>query len=558
MNTHAPTSRSAIVRILRGFAILIIGMLIAAPIKAGSATNSGHFPLYPVIQDNVAFWKDVYTKYSRNHGVIHDKNDLSIVYEVVVKLDRDLPGAEKANKLLLDRKTREYRDILTRLSRSAPVSSKEKRIAAMFTGKNATREMAAAAESIRVQTGMKERFLEGVVRSGAYMSAIKQIFRSYALPEELAYLPHVESSFDTSAFSKVGASGVWQFTKSTGKNYLRIDRAVDERSDPILAAHAAAKYLKNSYDQLGTWPLALTSYNYGTAGMKRAVNEKGSYERIFSEYEKGHFKFASRNFYSEFLAALISAKELEQDPSIRLDRPEPIRSVTLKKSAGIREIRNHYGVSTSTLERLNPALRPDVFSGVRSVPKGYALRLPAPRQADQPVIAAREKKTPVKGVTAAVHRVRQGDTLTSIARQYGISPQSLARANGIDGSIIRVGQKLHIPARTSTVISVASTALGTKTLPRLAVYKTTVHNGKRYGKIQVQPGESLHLLAQWTATPPVVLQRLNNLEVAGKVLPGKHLVLVFDKVSVDFFHKKRQQFHTRAQKDEAAAIRTTG
>ena len=238
------------------------------------------------------------------------------MYEVVVKLDRDLPGAEKANELLLDRKTREYRDILTRLSRSAPVSSKEKRIAAMFTGKNATREMAAAAESIRVQTGMKERFLEGVVRSGAYMSAIKQIFRSYALPEELAYLPHVESSFDTSAFSKVGASGVWQFTKSTGKNYLRIDRAVDERSDPILAAHAAAKYLKNSYDQLGTWPLALTSYNYGTAGMKRAVNEKGSYERIFSEYDKGHFKFASRNFYSEFLAALISAKELEQAPSI--------------------------------------------------------------------------------------------------------------------------------------------------------------------------------------------------------------------------------------------------
>ena len=292
--------------------------------------------------------------------------------------------------------------------------------------------------------------------------------------------------------------------------------------------------------------------------MKRAVNEKGSYERIFSEYDKGHFKFASRNFYSEFLAALMSAQELEQDPSIRLDRPEPTRSVTLNKSAGISEIRKHYGVSTSTLKRLNPALRPEVLSGARSVPKGYALRLPTSRQADQPVIAAREKKTPVNGGTAAVHQVRQGDNLTSIARQYGVTPQSLARINGIDGSIIRVGQQLQIPTRTSSAVSAASTGTGKKTISRLAVYKTTVHNGKRYGKIQVQPGESLHLLAQWTATPPVVLQRLNNLEAAVKVRPGKHLVLVFDKVSVDFFHKKRQQFHTRAQKDEATTIRTTG
>ena len=558
MNTHAPTFLSSVARLFRGFAILLIGLLAAVPIEAGSTTGSGHFPLYPVIQDNVAFWKDVYTKYSRNQAVIHDKNDLSVVYEVVDKLDRNLPGAEKANTLLLDRKTREYRELLTRLSRSAPLSSREKRIAAMFAGKNAARRMAIAAESIRVQTGMKERFREGVVRSGAYISTIKQIFRSYNLPEDLAYLPHVESSFDTSAFSKVGASGIWQFTKSTGKSYLRIDRAVDERSDPIIAAHAAAKYLKNSHNQLGTWPLALTSYNYGTAGMKRAVNEKGSYERIFTEYEKGHFKFASRNFYSEFLAALASAKELEQDPSIRLDRPEPSRTVTLRKSAGIREIRRHYGVSKSALERLNPALRPDVFSGARNVPTGYALRLPASRQADQPVIAAREKKTPAKnGATAAVHQVRPGENLTTIARQYGLSPQSLAQVNGIDDSIIRVGQKLQIPARTTSVTSAAAAGTGKKSISRLAVYKTTVHNGKRYGKIQVQPGESLRLLAQWTATPPVVLQRLNNLK-AGKVQPGKHLVLVFDKVSVDFFHKKRKQFHTRDQKDEAAVTRTTG
>jgi len=554
MKINTPTIRSIAARLFRSFAILVIGMLVAAPAIAGSATGSGHFPLYPVIQDNVAFWQDVYTKYSKHQAVIHDKNDLSIIYEVVTTLDKNLPGADKTNKLLLDRKKQHYRNMLTRLCRSAPVSREEQRIAGMFAGRDSARRMAAAAESIRIQTGMKERFREGVVRSGAYISSIKEIFRSHGLPEDLAYLPHVESSFDTSAFSKVGASGIWQFTKSTGKNYLRIDKAVDERSDPLTAAHAAARYLKNSHEQLGTWPLALTSYNYGTAGMKRALNEKGSYERIFSEYDKGHFKFASRNFYSEFLAALASAKKMEGDPSIRLDRPEPTRSVTLKKSAGIGDIRKHFGVSGSTIERLNPALRPAVFSGARSIPKGYVLRLPAAHQAEQPAIAAREGKTPPQSTSGAVHLVRPGENLSVIAGRYGVSPQSLARANGINGSVVRIGQKLSIPTAGTAAVKTESPAAAGGKVSRLAVYKTTVHNGKRYGKIQVQPGESLHLLAKWTATSPVVLQRLNKLEDAAKIQPGKHLVLVFDKVSIDFFHKKRQQFHTRDQKDS----RTTG
>ncbi len=554
MKINTPTILSVTHRLLLSCAILIICMLVAAPAIAASTKGSGLFPLYPVIEDNVAFWKDVYTRYSKHQAVIHDKNDLSVIYEVVTTLDKNLPGADKANKLLLDRKKQQYRNMLTRLSRSAAVTAEERRVAGMFAGRNSTRRMAAAAESIRIQTGMKERFHEGVVRSGAYISSIKEIFRSHGLPEDLAYLPHVESSFDTSAFSKVGASGIWQFTKGTGKNYLRIDRAVDERSDPLIAAHAAARYLKNSHEQLGTWPLALTSYNYGTAGMRRALNEKGSYERIFLEYDKGHFKFASRNFYSEFLAALASAKEMEGDPSIRLARPEPTRSVTLKKSAGISHVKKHFGVSAGTIERLNPALRPEVFSGARNIPAGYALRLPAARQAAQPAIAARDSKKPSQSAPGTIHQVRPGENLTVIATRYGVSPQALASANGLEGSVIRSGQKLSIPTTGSKAASPGGSATSGKKVSRLAVYKTTVHNGKRYGKIQVQPGESLHLLAKWTATPPVVLQRLNKLENAARIQPGRQLVLVFDKVSIDFFHKKRQQFHTRDQKDN----RTTG
>ena len=94
--------------------------------------------------------------------------------------------------------------------------------------------------------------MEGVIRSGGYMAEMKHIFRSHNLPEDLAYLPHVESSFNTSAYSKFGAAGIWQFTRSTGKNYLNIDYVIDERRDPILSTKAAAKYLKSNFENLGS------------------------------------------------------------------------------------------------------------------------------------------------------------------------------------------------------------------------------------------------------------------------------------------------------------------
>jgi membrane-bound lytic murein transglycosylase D len=322
--------------------------------------------------------------------------------------------------------------------------------------------------------------------------------------------------------------------------------------------------LKNSYSQLGTWPLALTSYNYGTAGMKRALNEKGSYERIFTEYDKGHFKFASRNFYSEFLAALQCAKQLERDPSIRLDRPQPTRSVTLKAGADIRQIRKQFGVSQRHLERLNPALRDEVFAGRRQVPKGYTLRLPATASAETPIIAAKGSNGPALTTRSAVHQVRRGETLSAIAEKYGVSPHALVRLNGLDSSVIHVGQKLRVSNPSGTIQATAATPVKIHAAPakpmrsRLAVHKTTIRHGKRYGKIQVQPGESLNLLAKWTATPTAELQRLNNLKRGGRINAGSDLVLVFDKVSVDHFHQKRQQFHHKFNVDGLASANPAG
>ena len=117
------------------------------------------------------------------------------------------------------------------------------------------------------------------------------------MPEDLADLPHVESSFNIGAVSKAGASGIGQFTRSTGSQYMRINRHVDERTNPFVSTRAAAQLLKKNYEILGSWPLAITAYNYGTSGMMQSRSIHGSYENIFNKYREGYFKFASRNFY---------------------------------------------------------------------------------------------------------------------------------------------------------------------------------------------------------------------------------------------------------------------
>ena len=132
-----------------------------------------------------------------------------------------------------------------------------------------------AAEWVRFQLGQADRFREGLERSGRWESHIARTFAELGLPPELAALPHVESSFTPTAYSKVGASGLWQFMRSTGRLYMRVDDTVDERLDPFRSTEAAAQLLANNYRALGTWPLAITAYNHGTAGMRRARDTMG-------------------------------------------------------------------------------------------------------------------------------------------------------------------------------------------------------------------------------------------------------------------------------------------
>jgi len=419
------------------------------------------FPLYPCISANVKFWEAVYSRYSTRQGILHDIDDLNRVYAVIDLEDWDTPGSAKINNERIKEGKNRINDILTELgSGKKPVTPEEKKIAALFP-QSSHANYHEARENIRLQVGQQDRFYEGLIRSGKYLAHFKQFFISQGLPAELAYLPHVESSFNPKAYSKAGAAGLWQFTRSTGKEYLTINELVDERYDPYLATQAAAKMLKENYARLETWPLAITAYNYGRSGMVRAVNEHGNYENIFKSYSQGYFKFASRNFYSEFLAATRVAKRLATDPRVPFDRPETTITFRIKEDMPLARLRTSYRISPQEFARLNAALMEPVLDGLKPVPKGYLVRLPAGKQplpqhsaitfeseTATPEGTSRKKLEPAKPM--ASYTVQKGDTLSSIARQFRLSPQTLLAANSRNGvAEIRIGDKLIIPVATS-------------------------------------------------------------------------------------------------------------
>ncbi len=331
-----------------------------------------------------------------------------------------------------------------------PSSQEEKRVLALFGPQADPAVLRAASFHIRSQLGQKDRFQLGLIRSRAYIEEIKRIFCDYELPTDLAYLPHVESSFNIEAHSRCGAVGIWQFTYHTGKRFLTINNLLDERRDPIRSSHAAARFLKKNFGKLGNWPLAITAYNHGVAGMIRAQKSKGSYETIFTEYKGRRFKFASRNFYSEFLAALEVAKNYQNYfGDLQFDSPLITHEVLLAGYASVKDLAHYFDVDMETIRKLNSALREPVFRGQKYIPKGYLLRLPKeklemPRKAVS--MSAALFKPSQK--TDCFYKVRRGDTAGIIATMHGITLSQLILANQLDSpDLIYAGQKLWIPLR---------------------------------------------------------------------------------------------------------------
>jgi membrane-bound lytic murein transglycosylase D len=241
---------------------------------------------------------------------------------------------------------------------------------------------------------------------------------------------------------------------------------VDERLDPVAAARGAARYLRQAHDKLGTWPLALTSYNHGVAGMGRARDRFGNdFEAILRHYDSPIFGFASRNFYAEFLAAreVATRPEVYFPEGVDFEAPLTADEARLPRSMTIHEVQRRYGVDRATLRRLNPAWSAKAAAGRIVLPAGLHVWLPdgtlarKPRAAEEPVVAEAAPARPDARAAAdpgpraskprhRYHRVRAGDTLWSVAMRYGLEVAELRRMNGLSSrsSTIRPGQRLRV------------------------------------------------------------------------------------------------------------------
>lgn len=441
----------------------VAAILVLVAGTAGAQTSDRAFPRPASLEPAVAFWTRVYTEIGTNGGFLHDPVDLAVVYDVV-EFEGD-PGPRQRRREV-DRLSDRYSDILNSLADGTRngLSTDEARVLALWPKDVSDATLRQAARQIRFQLGQANRFKSGLIRSGRWKPFIHDVLQARSLPPELAVLPHVESSFDPTAYSKVGAAGMWQFTRSTGLRYMQIDHIVDERRDPFLSTYAAAQLLADNYAVIQSWPLALTAYNHGLAGMRRAVRTTGTSDIgvIVERYRSRSFGFASRNFYAAFLAAL----DVDSNPEryfgpVSINGPEATTAVNLPDYMDASTVARALGLSTGELARLNPALMDTIWAGDKFVPKGFALRLPAQLAADA---VAHLSSVPGTERFAAqrpdeYHRVRRGETLSVIAGQYRVSVASLVRANGLRSeNFIREGQTLTLPIPGGRAAAPASLA----------------------------------------------------------------------------------------------------
>src|SRR5919109_1848066 len=353
--------------LLTGFTLLV-----ALTYGAAAFSRDRSFPVLPGLESSVEFWKQIFTRYSFTEVVLFDPLDLGKIYRVL-----RAPENEQG-RAIVDRESA--------------------RVVADY-------DLIDDGTRIRSQRGAKEHFAEGLKISGRYMTQMQKIFREEGLPPELAYLPLVESSFNMRARSGVGAVGMWQFMPETGKKFMRVDTAVDERRDPMTSTRAAARLLKENYRILGNWPLAVTAYNHGTEGTFRGIKavESNNLLDLIQRYQSPTFGFASKNFYAEFLAVVdIAINRDVYFPYLRPHRPVALREVEVKRQAPLHAVLKPAAISESEFFEWNPALEPKA----QFLPTGYRVKLP-PDKVDDFVAAQRRALTapPVKKV-AAVPKAR--------------------------------------------------------------------------------------------------------------------------------------------------------
>ena len=399
------------------------------------ASKEELFPVPNGMQPDVDFWSKVYREWDTHQVVFYDSKS-KIVYDV-----QDLPvvskelSASKYKKEVKDHRSK-IEAVIKKIKGKESIDKANQLESKIYDviKKNDLLVVEDLLDRLKQQSGLRTHFEQGINNSGRYMQDMKAVLKAYGLPEELIAIVFVESLFTLNATSHAGASGPWGIVKETGLRLgIHINRFTDERVDPIFATWAAARYLKQAFDSLGAWPLAITSYNYGFAGMMRASKNLNTKDLsiIHKLHDSPIYKYASKSYYPEFLAALDCLKNQERYfPKAKKQPLWKYELVQVKRPASAVDLASYQVINSDQLSNFNPSLSKMTINGKEVIPPEYSLRVP---EGMGKAFYKNLKKVPEQKRLAAAnvnstYKFLTKQSISSFAKKNGISADYLSKA----------------------------------------------------------------------------------------------------------------------------------
>jgi len=343
-----------------------------------------------------------------------------------------------------------------------------------------------------------------LTRAGQYQDMIQRVLKDEGVPQDLIYLAQAESGFHPLALSHSGARGIWQFMASRAKGYgLQRNWWVDDRQDPEKATRAAARHLKDLFNQFGDWYLAMAAYNSGPGTVQSAVKRTG-YADFWELYRRNVLPKETRNYVPIILAVTIMAKNPGQyglDELVR-EKPVPYDAVKIDYPVDLRLVAECVDVSAADLQDLNPSLLR------MTTPRDQEFELHLPVGSKEKFLGAIAVIPPDMRVWWRYHKVVQGDTIASLARTYRTTVKAIAEANNLEDQVLETDSKLIIPIAPG----------------RHAAGEDIVAYSRHATRYKVRKNDTVATVADNFGVPPTMVRRWNRLK--GNSLAGRRVVYV--------------------------------
>jgi len=358
------------------------------------------------------------------------------------------------------------------------------------------------------QTVARDAFVRYLTRSTKYIPMIEEIFAEYDMPSDLKYLALVESGYNPNAYSWARAMGLWQFIASTGRLYgMQRNWWYDERKDPVKAMHAAARFLKDLYNEFGSWELALAAYNGGPGRVRGTIRKQKT-----TDFWKMKLRKQTMDYVPFFMAATIICKDPEKFGFTEIDY-EPVweyDEVTIKKCLDLNVVAKAIGSTVDDLKKHNPELLRQ-FTPPNM--KKYTLRIP--KGSKSKFLVAYDDMPSSKQTSWVKHKIRRGETVSTIARKYGVSQYAIFSANNLSrNSKIYAGKTLIVP------------------VPNDRSYSSSSRSDRNYeleGNVYiVRSGDTVWEIAKAFGTTSESVRKLNNLDRRARIYVGQKLQIFND------------------------------